>query len=494
MKHRITAVILLAAMLTSSVALAACGDEGAAGNAASTTAAQEGEAVEEETTLSEAEARLAIPDNLPDADYQGYTFRIAGRTRDDFIQEIGAEIEENGDVIEDSIYHRNHTVMERFNIDIKGVYFDTPQNEVRKSVQAGDDEFDLLLGQVIEVGATVTDGNYINWYDMPHVNLDQPWYIGNAKDALSIGSKAYMMAGEYCLSILRFSYCMYFNKLLIDNYGIENPYTTVRDGKWTLDRLSDTIKDTYVDLNGDSVRDGGGDQFGLVSDYYSAVITYQYAFDNPVMTKAADGVPEVNFNTPKTAAMVEKLNDFAWNNPGAWFGGWDVYGTIWKDGRTLYLNSLFQSAIGYRDMETDFGIIPYPKYDEAQEAYHSMSDGAHTIMAIPKTISDLERNSVILEALNAESYKQVIPAYYEIALKVKYSRDEESVAVLDMLLDGRTFDFGYVYDGWKGYAFILQDLISSKKPDFASAYAKKEKSATKQYGGIIDMYLSLDEG
>ncbi|MCR5263553.1 MAG: hypothetical protein K6D94_06745 [Clostridiales bacterium] len=492
MKNRITAVILLIAMMTSALVFAACGEDAGSVKPADTAAAQGGEGEEEETTLSEAEARLALPDNLPEADYQGYTFRIAGRTRDDFVQEIGAELEETGDVIEDSIYHRNHDVMERFNVDIKGVYFDTPQNNVQKSVQAGDDEFDLLLGQVIEVGSTVTNGNYLNWYEMPHINLDQPWYIGNAKDALSIGDKAYMMAGEYCLSILRFSYCMYFNKKLVENYSVDNPYATVQDGKWTLDKLSDTIKDVYIDLNGDSVRDGGGDQFGLVSDYYSATITYQYAFDNPVMTKTADGVPEVNFNTPKTATMVQRLNDFAWGNPGALFGGWDVYGSIWKDGRTMYLNSMFMSALNYRDMETDFGIIPYPKYDEAQDAYHSMSDGAHTIMAIPKTVSDLERNSVILEALNAESYKQVIPAYYEIALKVKYSRDEESVAVLDMLLDGRYFDFGYVYDGWKGYAFILQDLISSKKADFASAYAKKEKSATKQYGGIIDMYLGLE--
>ena len=128
--------------------------------------------------------------------------------------------------------------------------------------------------------------------------------------------------------------------------------------------------------------------------------------------------------------------------------------------------------------------------DEAQQNYLTMSDGAHTIMAIPKTTTDIERNSVIIEALNAESYKWVIPAYYEITLKVKYSRDEESVAVLDMLLDGRTFDFGYVYDGWKGYAFILQNLISAKKSDFASAFAS-EKSATKHYSSIIDMYLGL---
>jgi hypothetical protein len=483
---RLISLLLLAAMVLSA---ASCGGTGGDGKAPND--ANENETTAAETTTSEVDARLALPDNLPEKDYGGYTFRIAGRTRGDFVQEIGADMEESGDVIEDAIYRRNQDVMERFNIKIAGVYYDTPQDQVRKSVMAGDDEFDLLLGQVIEVGSTVTDNNYLNWYDMPFIDLDQPWYIGNAKDALSIKNKAYMMAGEYCLSILRFTYCMYFNKMLVESYDVENPYTTVQEGRWTLDQLSETIKDVYSDVNGDGIK-GSEDLYGLVSDYYSATITYQYAFDNPVMTKDEDGVPEVNFNTPKTIAIVEKINDFAWNNNGAHFGDWSVYADIWQNNRTMYLNGLFSSALNYRAMETDFGIIPYPKYDETQSNYYSMSDGAHTIMAIPKTITDIERNSIIIEALNAESYKQVIPAYYEIALKVKYSRDEESVAVLDMLLDGRTFDFGYVYDGWKGYAFILQDLISAKKSDFASAYASREKSADKYYASIIDMYLELD--
>ena len=95
MKNRITAVILLIAMMTSALVFAACGEDAGSVKPADTAAAQGGEGEEEETTLSEAEARLALPDNLPEADYQGYTFRIAGRTRDDFVQEIGAE-EEDG--------------------------------------------------------------------------------------------------------------------------------------------------------------------------------------------------------------------------------------------------------------------------------------------------------------------------------------------------------------------------------------------------------------
>ena len=55
-----------------------------------------------------------------------------------------------------------------------------------------------------------------------------------------------------------------------------------------------------------------------------------------------------------------------------------------------------------------------------------MADGAHGTMMVPITISDPERTSIIIEALNAETYKQVVPAYYDTALKNRYSRDAES--------------------------------------------------------------------
>ena len=56
-------------------------------------------------------------------------------------------------------------------------------------------------------------------------------------------------------------------------------------------------------------------------------------------------------------------------------------------------------------MEDDYSILPYPKWDEAQENYYTMVDGGHQIQAVPLTTKNLERAGTILEALNAESYQ-----------------------------------------------------------------------------------------
>lgn len=436
--------------------------------------------------------RNIISDNLPDKDFEGAVFKVIARDREDFVTDIGTELEESGDVIEDAIYSRNSNIEERFNVNIQAVYDPNPIATTRNSVLAGDDEFDLLMAQVIELGTATIEGNYLDWYeDLPYVNLDKPWYIGNAKDALAIKEHAYMMIGEYNLSVLRFTYCMYFNKNLAEDYNVGDLYQIVNDGNWTLDQLSNTIKDIHNDINGDGVMDQS-DLYGLVTDYYSAVITYQYAFDNPTMAWDADGLPVLNANTPKTVSIVEKVYDLLYTNNGAHADTWGVDGGIWEEERALFTNSLFRSAITYRDYDFDFGIIPYPKWDEHQSEYYTMSDGAHDAMAVPVTISNPEKTSIIIEALNAESYKKVIPAYYDIALKVKFTRDEASVGVLDLILDGRCFDFGYIYDGWQGVAFLLQDCISNKSADYTSKYAAKESGAINRYDTVIQGLLELE--
>lgn len=482
-----TLVFLLAAAMLLSV-FASCSESPAETAQSETTAA-----ATETAEPDPIEVRKAIPDNLPAADYEGLVFTVLARDRDDFVKDIGAGTEETGDVIVDAIYRRNATVEERFKIVIEALHTAEPIKMLRQSVQANDDIYGVMLDHVINMGSAALEGNYLDWYDdLPYIDLEQPWYIGNAVDALSVENHAYLMAGEYCLSILRFTYCMYYNKQIAENYNVGDLYGDVMDGKWTIGKLDSIVKEVHEDLDGNGTMNDQ-DLFGFTTDYYSAAITYQYAFDNPVMTKNEGGIPEMTYNNGKMPEIVNTLIDFFYANEGSYPGTWGVSGPIWEAGHALFLNGLFASAESYRDYEFDFGIIPYPKWDENQKNYYTMSDGAHDVMAVPVSCTDPERTSVIVEALNAESYKQVIPAYYETALKVKYTRDDESVLVLDMVLEGRTFDFGYVYDGWAGVGFLLQNLTSANSKDYASGYAKLEKSAIKRYEKVIDTLLGLEE-
>ena len=61
-------------------------------------------------------------------------------------------------------------------------------------------------------------------------------------------------------------------------------------------------------------------------------------------------------------------------------------------------------------------------------------------MSVPKTNSDLERTGIILEALARESSDTVIPAYYDVTLKNKLLRDDDSVKMLDIIFGNRKLD------------------------------------------------------
>ena len=131
-----------------------------------------------------------------------------------------------------------------------------------------------------------------------------------------------------------------------------------------------------------------------------------------------------------------------------------------------------------RDMESDFGIIPYPKFDEAQTEYYSRVS-YYWANVVPTTNTHLEMTGAILEAFISYSARYVVPAYYDIALKTKYSRDEESVAMLDLIFENRVVDIGDtilcadIRDG-----FIFQ-MFDKNNRDIASQLAKKEKTIQK---------------
>ncbi len=489
MKTRIT-TSALALLLLGAMALSACGDT--TSGTTDSGAANTDPVVTEEPT--EADLRKAIPDNLPETDMGGYEFRVWTRERGDFVEDVGFDSEETGEVVDDAIYNRNRTVEERFNVELfQRIIPDGSGTsaEIIKGISSGEDTHDVALGQVTEIPKLAPEGYFLDWYtELPHVNLKSPWYIGNAAEALSVAGHAYAMIGEFDLDVLRFTYCMYFNKEIAANYDLENIYNVVSEGRWTHDYLRTLSTQIYTDLNGDGKK-SEDDLLCISGDPYSAVVTYQYAYNNPTYTLDADGIPQMTLDTAKANDIVTKLNDLYWVTEGGYTQGWGTGGTAWANGNLLFYTGLFQSANAYRDLEFDFGIIPYPKYDEAQTQYYTMSDGAHGVMTVPVTIQNPEYCSIIIEALNAETYKQVVPAYYDVSLKVKAARDDESVKALDLLMDSRVFDFGYVYNTGS-LCFAIQRLVSANSNNSESEYARSMKTAQKEYEKIVEAYLELE--
>ena len=123
-----------------------------------------------------------------------------------------------------------------------------------------------------------------------------------------------------------------------------------------------------------------------------------------------------------------------------------------------------------------------------------MIDGCSPLIAVPKTAANTEMIGAVMEAMGEYSYKYVVPAYYDITLKVKGTRDENSIEMLDITCNGRVVDFAFVYDNWKGYAFALTHVLKKNgSTEFASYYQKNEKKALAHFEDVYEQFLEGGE-
>ena len=482
----------ITALLLASLLLASCASAGTS-EVETTGAATDAETTINTAELTEMEKRALMEDDLPEKDFGGKDFRIS--TKRGTMYEIDEE-EETGDIIEDALYARNRRIEERFNIKIVPVITEagdgnTHVNEVRQSIMAADDAFDLSATYVFTTGPLVTDGCFLNWLNMPYNDLSKPWWIGGVNDKFRVGDAIYAATGDMCVSTLKLTYGVFYNRTRGADYDLnETIYDTIREGKWTIDKFIEMTRDVYVDVNGDGER-SNTDFYGFTAEKATNLDVYTFAFDIPLVKNNEDGVPELAINTPKTIEAVEKVNKLYWDGVGSYIPeDYSEPVQMFRSGNALFTTTYLTQAFStFRDMTDDYSILPYPKWDEAQEKYMTGAMDNYSVLGVPVTVSDLEMVSIITESLNIESYKTLFPTYYEQALQSKYARDAESIEMIDILMAGRNFDFCTLFSSTIiGIPFMVRELVAGKSTAFASKYKSLEKGAQKGLEKVLKAY------
>ena len=167
----------------------------------------------------------------------------------------------------------------------------------------------------------------------------------------------------------------------------------------------------------------------------------------------------------------------------------DIIDPAFTEGRVLFNTAGLVRVTVFRAMETNFGILPLPKYDESQKEYNSMvSIGCANSIAIPTT-ANAERSGAVIEALSAESYYTLTPAYYDIVLKTKNARDDASSEMLDIIFDNRVFDIAYMFD-WGGIIGSINGLKTDG--NISSTIDSKLKAAEKELEKTLTAYAELE--
>jgi len=499
-------VFLLAVVLAISTVsgLVSCDNKNSGGNETNTaeTNGLNQPATDETALDGESKSEKITPD-LPEKTFDGhnFTFLLKGPNYSEWASLDIASEGEDGDIINDSIYRRNLYIEEKYEVNIKWNLNSDPVAVYRRSIRADDTEFDLIMPALPDAAKLASEGLFYDMKEMPYTDLSAIWWDQQAVKELSIGGKLYYCTGDLSFTAIDTIWIMMFNKTLIQEFGLEDPYAIVKNGDWTYDKLEEMIKGVSKDLNNDG-KINEFDFLGFVAPsdrYVRAMILsggesftektagdyFDFKSPNHKFLEIYDRTMRLMHENPD-ALDINKIKVLG-NSPHIWGVATDMF----SENRILFFSEVMQNIFRLRQSDADFGIIPLPKYSKEQTFVpHYVFVDTTTVAAVPANAPDIERTSIILEAFTAESTYTVMPAYYEVSLKTKLARDEQSGEMIDLIRASRTYDLATVYDFGGIYGTVSSAIIQNK----AGYQATIEKIQGKIDAGvekIIDKYKEL---
>ncbi len=450
-----------------------------------------------------------VPD---DVTFSGETFTILCREDNawgEHVYEIAAD-EDATELVNEAVYKRNLEVEERFELEELKAYpipgqWDAKEdftNTFRNSILSDSGAFDLIMSHQAYMALDPSLNElYYNYYELPYIkdNLDASYYYQNIVDQMTINDQLYFLVGDYSLTFWEYTYVLYFNKVLAENNNVEDLYALVKDGKWTFDKMLEIAKGKWTDLDG-NLYPGEEDTFGYVSDINNTPDAFEEHFVLPLTKRDESDNIVFDVDEGKMVSMLEKFIEFK-QSDDTWmkYLASDItvdqnpVDKIFREGRSLFYHATLERAQDFRGMETDFGIIPYPKWDEKQDDYYTHSQDGYSVAVVPIDAPNPDKSGAVLDVLSAISSETVIPAYYDMALKDKYSRDDDSGEMLDIIREGFSTSFNYFYSNALGCCGYLRNLINNDNSNFVSFYAVNSKGYERNLKQLYQAYEEKSE-
>ncbi len=450
-------------------------------------------------------ARQSAKDNLP-ADFSlgGATVGVAAYppTRP-FDWDGGGE--ESADAVANAVYFRNQAVQERLSVTFETYVLPNVWNEagdyMKTEVLSGSDDISIAF---MRCGLTSYMGYDYLYQDLSknkYLDFDNPWWAKDAIFELSIDGKnmRYLFGDVVPMSYLTSS-VTFFNKVLYeDNFGsADDLYKMALERKWFYDKMMELIETGHNDVNGDgTITVASGDIYGMVIDNSFINARMDYGVDYERYHRGEDGIYTIEFDLNRAAEVLDVLYKLFFETKGAMYEP-ALYKTVptthtFTNGHSLfYVNGLENVRnSNFRDMQQDYGILPLPLLDEKQTEYRSVYSHDAGCVCIPVTCAEPDKMGAVLEALAVESYRSVTELVLESAMKVKYSRDQYSSQVIDIILETSDIDFLQTYASTIGSGYIVRMLLHDQSKSLSSSYNAQVAATNQKLKDLVAQYEQM---
>ncbi len=487
---------LVLAVLMMATTFVGCGEST---DPADTTAETKAPSSTGDSVNSEAETVDLVQDaldRLTDINWGGDDFCVL------FVSDIGGYSEEveaeaeasnqtSSAIINDAVYERNILFEELCKLTFVPV--PTTTNGVTTAVnaecQTNTGDYDIVNAPASVTSKMATSGYLYNYMDMD-IDYEQPWWDPGTLD-FALDGNIFLMNGAHNIVDDDVTFVFMFNKKMQKEAKIEDPYTTVRNGDWTLDHFNTIIQSVSAD-NGDGVWDEK-DVYGF-SAPSSIGNTFFYGSGLKYVNNSRDmDFPELALNNQleKAAQVLEKAQSIVHENNSSY---------VAKPGNEAFSKDIFVQERGLfyceaasylralnQTMEGDYGVVPVPKFDKEQKQYITWTHDIGSTMSIPTSIVDEIENQQfeeVLEAYVVLSAKLVKPAYYDTMLTSRNVRDPDSAEMLDIIFQNRTYDMA-IYFIDLGLGGLFSDCVINNTDNFSSKYTSNSKRFDRQIQNIL---------
>ncbi len=388
--------------------------------------------------------------------------------------------------------------------------------------------YDVLgLYQYFDLGLALNDtvGSFYNYLNMPeesYLNVNAPYWNKSLFDTMTYKNTAFFITGDINLTNTGSMFVSYVNAKLWDQFkekiktltnnpeGYDSIYDIVKNGYWTLDLWMELSNLVYDDTNHNDKVDMG-DRVGLMTynSQLNNIMTDMFVAGSNIHYSTFDetGTPLMSFNSKENIAFAEKLYKLLCETRTAtidWIKGEgeedDPYiMDVFAEGNTLLNVNTLECAEKYLANMTDtYYVMPLPMFDHKQFNKNSPSLGYTTQLgdsisqyAISTTIDgeQLAATTATMELMGYYSMTMVTPAYYDKALKDRYTRNEEDKEIIDMIKEGIYTDFALVWSNQLGNTtwFFRQNY------DMNGRYAKQLKTQNGLFQKRLDLLLPAIE-
>ncbi len=412
-------------------------------------------------------------------------------------------LESSDDALKKGVGDRNDLIEQNYGVKVDAYAVDNVAETLRTDAAAGTAAYDAAMPFMGTAAALAQDGNFYNLYDFAdYIHLDAPWWDQNANENLSIAGKLYFTTGDISIMQKIVSSGILFNKEMYrdicqETYG--DMYQLVRDGKWTLDTMYEMGKMATMEKDGI----GGmsfNDQWGMVGT--NAATSFYIASGNKLITKDNHDIPQIELGTNESSVLyAEKVLKIFQDN--AWFINTQKIEKVWPEKdvwegamgafgnkRSLFYPAAFSSLKKLRNYDVDsiYGIIPNPKASVEQEKHYTSANIALAYgICIPVNVPNPEFSAYMIELLACGGKNFVSPAYYDVALKTRGAKDDDSEAMLDIIFNNVVYDLGILYD------FGQINLFTRLMQAGSDAVASELQSIEPAVQAAIDKYVEAYE-